>query len=96
MAQTQVFRGTARNIYTQQDGSVEFWYHSTCVCIIRADKSVRLHSGGWRTATTKTAINQALNQSGLNHIGVFQKKGEWFVSVGDSVLAFFDGIEIKG
>ena len=54
-----------------------------------ADKKIiKIAQDSEQTATT---FNMA-----FKNIGVFQKKGEWFVSVGDSVLAFFDGIEIKG
>ena len=41
-------------------------------------KVVKLNSGGWKTNTTKTAMNNALNQLGLK-VEVKQVKGEWFV-----------------
>ena len=92
MAQTTIFRGTARNIYGEP-GALEFWYHKTCI-VQQTPKGVRLHSGGWRTATTMTAMNQAAHQFGLG-FSVFQKNYEWFVSWGDEIIPFEDGMYLK-
>lgn len=55
---------------------------------------VILNSGGWRTVTTKTRMNQAANQFGLGY-GVYQRKGEWFVDTPDGqTLEFKDGMMI--
>lgn len=66
--------------------------------VVRFDKvqnKVFLSSGGWRTPTTKTAMNNALKQleslTGQSLPGVFQKKGEWFLSNGQE---FQDGMEL--
>lgn len=41
---------------------------------------VTLNSGGWKTPTTRTAINTALRQiNGFEKVSVVQKKGEWLV-----------------
>ena len=66
--------------------------------VVRFDKvqnKVYLSSGGWKTSTTKTAINNALRQlesvTGQSMSGVFQKKGEWFLTNGQQ---FEDGMEL--
>lgn len=66
--------------------------------VVRFDKvqnKVFLSSGGWRTPTTKTAINNALRQleslTGQTLPNVFQKKGEWFLTNGQE---FKDGMEL--
>lgn len=64
----------------------------------------RLDSGGYRTATTKTRINQAANEYGLG-FRVFQDKGAWYVNTlgidngqrfasFDNVIPFVDGMMI--
>jgi hypothetical protein len=61
----------------------------------KVENKIYLSSGGWHTATTKTAINNALRQiegfTGQNLPSVFQKKGEWFLDNGQK---FQDGMEI--
>jgi hypothetical protein len=56
---------------------------------------IYLSSGGWKTPTTKTAINNALRQieslTGQNLPSVFQKKGEWLLTDGTQ---FRDGMEL--
>lgn len=96
MAQTQQFRGTARNILTK-DGVTEYVYHRTAVVIRNADGTIRLDSGGWRTATTLRAMNQASNQDGLG-FRVFQRKGEWYVNwppYGAEPMEFSDGMTLN-
>ena len=84
------FRGTARTICrtdTAEGLRVEYCYHKTAVVRSRPDGTVALHSGGWRTATTKRAINQALEDLGRPE-RVSQHDFAWFV--GD--VPFHDGI----
>jgi hypothetical protein len=63
---------------------VTVWLHNTRVLVWNVQtKEVVLNCGGWRTATTKTAINTALKQ--INKIartsfGVYQEDFEWYVS----------------
>jgi hypothetical protein len=51
---------------------------------------VTLSSCGWRTPTTKVAINNCLAQLGFSE-KISQKKGIWYI--GDQV--FFDGYTIR-
>lgn len=88
MAQTQVFKGTARAQLTV-NGARHYVYHRTAVVIVNADGSIRLDSGGWRTSTTKRAMNQASNQDELG-FHVFAKGGEWFVTWQGRELPFVD------
>jgi virulence-associated protein VapD len=66
--------------------------------VFRFDKvqnKVYVSSHGWKTPTTKTAINNALKQlesiTGQSMPSVFQKKGEWFLTNGQK---FEDGMEL--
>ena len=67
----------ATSIRTDGDGWTRVRYHSTDVVSFK-NGEVILNSGGWRTNTTKTRMNQANNQFGLGY-RVFQKNHDWFV-----------------
>jgi len=92
MAQTQKFTGRARAIRTlPETGTRNYFYHATAVVGVFKDGTIRLNSGGWRTATTKNAMNQASNQNRLGFT-VFQKAGAWFVTWKGETLDFTDGM----
>ena len=42
---------------------------------------VRLFDGGRQSVTTKSRLSAILSRHGLPGEGIFQKKGEWFVTV---------------
>lgn len=89
MAQNQVFRGVARDIVEKSDRT-EYCYHDTpVVSIYYCGRSIRLNSGGYRTATTKLAMNQVSNEYGLGFI-VFQDAGEWWVHYKGRTTNFVD------
>ncbi len=88
MPQTSIFRGTARAQLTV-NGARHYVYHRTAVVIVNPDKTVRLDSGGWRTATTLRAMNQASTQDELG-FRVFQRRGDWFVAWQGRELPFAD------
>ena len=70
-------------------GFISVLLHGHCVVTIEDNHQVTLHSCGYKTVTTKTAINRALTQ--LNSpVKLSQKKGIWYI--GDQV--FFDGYKI--
>jgi hypothetical protein len=95
MAQTQVFRGTARRyINDVANGEHEFFYHNTRIVYVMQDGSIQLNSGGWLTATTKLAMNQASNEHELG-FSVFQRKGDWFVMWNGEALPFNDGMVLS-
>jgi hypothetical protein len=96
MAQTQQFRGTARRIEAYDHGSVamSFFYHNTAVVSAMRDGSLKLDSGGWLTATTKLAMNQASNEFGYG-FSVSQRKGDWYVNWQGKELPFTDGMVLS-
>lgn len=92
MSQTQ--RICKNNTKVVRNGNdIRVTLHSTDVVTI-VNGRVTLNSGGWWTSTTKTRINQTANELGLN-FGVYQKAGHWFVTVGGTVLNYFDGITFE-
>lgn len=52
-------------------------YHATQVVKFN-DKEIILNTGGWRSKTTKSRMNQASNQFNLGY-KVWQECGEWYV-----------------
>lgn len=92
MAQSSVFRGTARKVFCDND-ETKFMYHNTDVVRVSKDGTVTLNSGGYRTATTKLAMNQVSNQYGYG-FQVYQDKGAWFVRFTGAALTrlFSDGM----
>jgi hypothetical protein len=65
-------------------------YHGTTV-VSWDEESFTLNSGGWRTATTKTRMNQAARQFDLPY-RVYQQKGEWYVDSNGKTFGFQDGM----
>ncbi len=92
MPQTSIFRGTARAIVTI-NGARHYIYHRTAVVIVNPDQSIRLDSGGWRTATTLRAMNQASAQDELG-FRVYQRNFDWFVTWQGHELPFADQMVI--
>ncbi len=85
MSQTQRVRGRATTIFSDEDGT-HVIYHQTAVVSFNA-KRITLRTGGWRTVTTKTRMNQAANQFRLG-FSVYQKDREWYVRLphGDEMM----------
>lgn len=89
MGQTSRVSGRATSVF-EDGGYTCVRYHQTVV-IKWNEKEIVLDSGGWRTVTTKTRINQASNQYSLG-VGVYQRDGEWRVTFKGDNLAFSDGM----
>lgn len=88
--QNKEFKGTARAILVV-NGATHYVYHRTAVVIVEKNGRIRLDSGGYRTATTKRAMNQASNQFKLG-FRVWQRDGDWFVDWQGRDEIFNDGM----
>jgi len=71
------------------NGDKTITLYSTDILQFKGDKII-LNSGGYKTITTKSRINQFLPGG----IRVYQKNGEWFIDNGAYHFKFFDGIEL--
>jgi hypothetical protein len=71
-------RKIGNNTYAhiEYDDSVSICLHGTAVVRFFPNGTVRLHSGGWRTHTTKDRINK------YSPVRVYQKNFEWFLQDG--------------
>jgi len=63
-------------------------YHSTDVVSFN-DSKIILNTGGWRSNTTKTRMNQTSNQFGLGYM-VYQSGFQWFVEYKGDTISFID------
>lgn len=71
--------GTHATTINVDNGHITVTYHSTKVFDYDVkNEEVTLDSGEWHTATTKTRINQAMNQFKLPY-RVTQKDFGWFI-----------------
>jgi len=76
---------------------IEVELYSTTI-VVANRKTIKLNSGGWRTVTTKQAINRALRQLCELEATPFvrQTKGEWFVDMPNGkVIPFRDGMSVQ-
>ncbi len=93
MPQQHTARGRATAVMVTGQ-RISVIYHNTVVVERDADGNVTLDSGGWRTSTTKTRMNQASNQFGLGY-SVAQRAGQWLVSYKGEELPFSDGMRLE-
>lgn len=75
-----------------QDGSIGIRFHKTQVVVFFPDGRVTLHTGGWRTVTTKARINEFAPDG----ISVGQVKRVWYVFCRalDTKSVFTEGFEL--
>ena len=66
------------SIFTDEFGYTNIVYHSTQVVRFN-DKEIILNTGGFKTSTTKTRMNQASMQFRLG-FRVYQRKYEWYIA----------------
>ena len=90
MAQQTKLGKLATTVSRDDDGFYRVVFHETTILKWNEEKII-LNSGGWRTATTKTRMNQASSQFGLG-FDVFQKDREWFVKYHGKTYSFDDGM----
>jgi len=70
----------------RDEKSIAIQLHATDILIFHSSGAITLNSGGWRTSTTKSRINEYL-PSGYQ---VNQKAGEWYIN-GD---VYADGMQV--
>jgi hypothetical protein len=74
--------------YYKQDGSRVIRLHNTDILTFFPDGSCQFNSGGWRTVTTKSRMNEY----GPSGVRIDQEKGMWYIFDGNISHPFFDGI----
>ena len=85
--------GTHKTTVATDDDVLMVTYHNTVVVKVTNNRYVTLNTGGWYTNTTKTRMNQVSNQYGLRY-SVYQVDFAWYVSIGDDMQPYYDGIVI--
>ena len=61
---------------------------------------IELFDGGWQTTTTKSRLNAILEANGCGGERVFQKKGQWFITINNgrdnfATVPFFSGMRLN-
>lgn len=92
MSQQNTIGKHATNIINNGD-MIAIIYHSTPVVSFDAEKII-LNSGGWRTATTKTRMNQTSKQFDLG-FRVYQKNFDWFIDYNGQTYDFIDNVQFE-
>jgi hypothetical protein len=87
MAQTQHFRGVETTTYKDHDGALVGVYRGTPVAK-QLGNIITLNTGGWKSNTTKTRMNQFSNTFAHSSFGVVQRNYDWFVLVNGLELPF--------
>ncbi len=87
MGQQHTVGTVATTVKRNTDGTLVVRYHSTDVVTVYPNGKIVLNTGGYRSATTKTRMNQASRQYGLG-FQVFQSKYDWYVEVDGHTLDF--------
>lgn len=96
-ARAFTFQKRRNGIVTTNTDHYKFYeviLHNTTVFTM-ADGVVTLNSGGWRTSTTKVAINRAFDLLNVP-ARLWQKNFEWYVTFDGLTLDFHDGIRLDG
>jgi len=61
---------------------------------------IELFDAGYQTATTKSRLNAILDANGCGGERVFQKQGQWFITINDgsnnlATVPFFSGMRLN-
>jgi len=91
MAQQSII-GSHKTTVSTNNGTTRVKYHNTDVVSFDQDK-ITLDTGGWKTVTTKTRMNQTSNQFNLGY-RVYQRNFEWFVDYKDQTYKLTNGVLI--
>lgn len=73
-------------LYVNELGETVVRFHQTDIVRIHEDGSVLLNSGGFRTATTKSRMNDYLPPG----VSLFQKDGEWYIRHSNKLLTPYE------
>lgn len=92
MGQTQTL-GKHRTTVATQGGVTRVTYHNTVV-VAFSPTTILLDSGGWRTPTTKTRMNQTSKQFELGFT-VYQRDFEWYVEFNGKEIEFTDRMVLE-
>jgi hypothetical protein len=85
MSQTHKVRGVETAVVKDGD-NLTVVYRGTAV-VEKRGGTIRLNTGGWFTATTRTRMMQAANEFGLGY-SVYQKARKWFVDWKGETIPF--------
>ena len=85
--------GTHKTTKARVNDRLIVTYQNTAVVQVLNNRYVTLDNGGWYTATSKLRMNQASMEYSLGY-SVYQVDFTWYVSIGDDVEPYYNGIVI--
>jgi hypothetical protein len=85
--------GKHATVVLKNDKTTSVIYHETPVVKFNNYK-ITLNSGGYKTATTKTRMNQASNEFDLG-FRVYQQQKKWYVEYNNQTLNFVDNMVLS-
>lgn len=75
----------------EENGYTIVRLHRTDIVKFKPNGEIILHSGKWRTPTTKRRMNEVSEEYNL-HFHVYQKNKEWFICFKGETYTFEDGM----
>ena len=87
-------QGNTRVTFSPESNESHVYLYGSLIASVGEDY-VRLYSGGFRTATTKSRLNSLLIEHGFQD-RVYQRGGCWYVESEGTVLPFTEGMILSG
>ncbi len=87
MTQQYKIGTVATTVARDEDGILRVTYHGTPVVTVHPNGKIVLDTGGWRSVTTKTRMNQASHQLNLGFT-VYQRDFDWYVAIDGQNMEF--------
>ena len=87
-------QGNTRVTFSPESNESHVYLYDRRIASVGEDY-VRLYSGGFQTATTKSRLNSLLIEHGCQD-RVYQRGGRWYVESEGTVLPFTEGMTLSG
>lgn len=95
MPQTSKCRGVSTAVYNDDKELIVIYRGTKLVHQNKHSGTIILRTGGWKTFTTKTRMNQAANEFNLGYT-VYQLDKDWYISYKNTTYPFInDTIQLK-
>lgn len=73
----------------KENGDIAVRLHRTDVVTFKRNGAIVLDSGGWKTVTTKSRMNE------FSPFNICQKNGDWHIEINGKAVNYDDGMVIK-
>lgn len=73
----------------KENGDIAVRLHRTDVVTFKRDGAIVLDSGGWKSLTTKSRLNE------FSPFSIWQKEGDWYIKINGKAVNYDDGIIVR-